>query len=320
MIKFKSIYKYFRSPQFLVCVIVATTFWSVNRLSGIYTTDINIPIEMRGVSDNDKIEDKSTFNVNAKIKATGYSIVYFKYLVPKNYFSISIADIDMERTADSLFFELDISMLENAIQAEMGTRGELLSIQNRLITVGAKRYRQKTVPVIVNASIDLGGVLMQMGDIKINPCSVIIGGTSTIIDTIKSVITKEVHINPQNNNFIGTVKLIQNPYIFYSDNEISYSIDTERFSEKKEKYSVQVISENYKKDSFIVIPSEVAVTLNIPQSNYHDFVKDDLTLYVDYSENKSNGENKYLIKYISMIPRMKVVNIEPKFITVLKAQ
>lgn len=309
-----------RKPLFTGCIAIAILLWGINRLSNSYTTEITIPVIINGEGESNKIVEKTTFNVTARIKATGYSTIYLNHIIPNDYFSISIADVDMEYTKDSLFLKLNIPMLESALQKRMSSIGEIVSIRNTQITIGARRYNQKLVPIIANVEMDLGGMLMQVNDIKLNPSSVLVGGESSLIDTLKYVTTEKINLTYKNNEFTGTAKLVLNPYIIYSKSSVSYSMDTERYTEKKEVYKVIVNNKNDKESSFITIPNSVTVTLNIPQSNYYNFNKNNITVVVDYNDAEINDNNKYLVKCISKYPRIKVVNISPKFITILKSK
>ncbi|MFI3261799.1 MAG: hypothetical protein R3Y26_02700 [Rikenellaceae bacterium] len=313
-LKTKHILSHLKSPQFWICISLAMIFWVFNRLNNEFTTNIKIPVVMRGVSENNKIENNTTLDVDVKIKSSGYKVFYYKYVVPKTYFSVSIADVDMVRSVDSLYFNLSIPMLEDALRKYMGVNEELIAIQNRHINVGAKHYRQKTVPIYANASIDLGGKLMQIGKLKLTPARVTVGGTSTIIDTLQYVNTEPIVINIKNKNFIGSVNLVRNPHLEYSTDEIYYTLKTEEYCEVKEEFRVWIEGDN--KDNLILLPQKVTLTLNVPKNSYFTFDKNLFRVYVDYDE--ASKSNKYLVKYSSSIDNIKVTDIEPKYVTIFK--
>ncbi|MFI3267803.1 MAG: hypothetical protein R3Y51_03700 [Rikenellaceae bacterium] len=314
-IKIKSILNYLKSPQFWICITFAIILWGFNRLNNEFTTNIKIPVVIKGVSDNDKVQNNTTFDVDVKIKSSGYKIFYYKYIVPNDYFSISVADVDMTRADDSLYFNLNIPMVEDALRKYMGVNEELIAIQNRHINVGATHYRQKTVPVYADAIIDLGGKLMQIGKLKITPAKVTVGGTSTVIDTLKYVVTEPIKINISNNNFIGNAKLIQNPHLVYSVDEVYYNLKTEEYCELKEEFKVVPVGADT--DNLLVLPQVVTLTLNVPKNSYFSFDKSLFSVYVDY-DGKSE-DNKYIVKYSSKSDNVKVINIEPKTVTVFKS-
>lgn len=155
--------KWLNNPQMYVCLILALVFWGVNRLNGMYTSDITIPVTISGVGDNDLIIDESQLDVKLKIKANGYTIMFFKVVSPQSMFDFSVADIELERSKDSLFFEISHTSMRNILQQKFGSKAEIIDVQNNSLTVGAKRYRQKTLPIIPRLSLDFGGEFMQVG-------------------------------------------------------------------------------------------------------------------------------------------------------------
>lgn len=311
--------KWLNNPQMYVCLILALVFWGVNRLNGMYTSDITIPVTISGVGDNDLIIDESQLDVKLKIKANGYTIMFFKVVSPQSMFDFSVADIELERSKDSLFFEISHTSMRNILQQKFGSKAEIIDVQNNSLTVGAKRYRQKTLPIIPRLSLDFGGEFMQVGKTVLDPCSVIVGGTTPIIDTMTYVFTDNVTVNTKNNNLAGNVKLVTLPSVVYSETKVNYTIDCERYTELNEVCKVQVINfESKPIPNLISLPFEVEVKFYITKKAFNVFSKDDIFVYVEYDPDKFPHNDLYMVKYTCSSSNIKVVDISPRFITLLK--
>lgn len=311
-----------KDPVFAVALAISVVLWFVNSLSGNFTSVVPIPIVIEGAVSHseDGVEERSSnrFTVDCKISGKGFNICF--YLLVSDI-TISTSELKIEKEPNGEYV-VDMQSLENYLSSRL-TGVTLQNIFYKKIAFKSLTYTSKVVPIELDVDIENDGQFMQVGDIVLEPATVVISGTISKLDSINGIKTDYFKIENKEKNISGEVYLRPIDGVKYGIESAYYAINFQRFTEKKITKTVQVKGGGG--DRFTIVPFQVEVTLNIAENIYSDFNHLNFPLYVDIRERELQsaesgyiGDNKYILKYQHLPSGVNVRMIQPQYVTILR--
>lgn len=323
----KKVYRYillqFKDPVFAVALALSVFMWFLNSLGGNFTTVISIPVKVLGAIES--VGEQGTtektdnmFNVDCKVSGKGYKILYFSLF---SQITINTAEIKIDKSANGEYI-IDIPSLESKMNEKL-SGVTLINIFQKKLAFKTLTYSKKDVPVVLDVNVKNDGQFMQVGDAVLEPSHVSISANISKLDSINEVYTNYIHIENKEKNISGEVELVHIPGVAYEVEQIYYAMSFQRFTEKKVMKKVEI--KHTDDIHYSVIPSHVEVVFNVAEDIYQDFNHFNFPLYVDIRDKNSDspesmyiGDNKFIIKYNHLPKGVKVRDITPKYVTILK--
>lgn len=323
----KKIYKFviqqFKDPVFAVALSLSVFMWFLNSLAGNFTTVVSLPVKVLGAID--KVTEEGTtektdnlFSVDCKVSGKGYKILLFSLF---SQITINTAEIKVEKSHTGEYV-IDIPSLESKMNEKLNGI-TLINIFQKRLAFKTLTYSKKEVPVMLNANVKNDGQFMQVGDAVLEPSHISISANISKLDSINEIFTDYIWIENKEKNISGEVGLVPIPGVTYSTEQVYYAMSFQRFTEKRVMKRVEV--KHADDVHYSVIPSHVEVVFNVAEDIYQDFNHFNFPLYIDIRDKNSDapesmyiGDNKFLIKYNHLPKGVKVREINPKYVTILK--
>lgn len=276
---------------FSVFVVIATIFWFLNALNREYTTKIEYPAEFynfpENISSSVSVPDRLTVNV----KAYGFDILWKLNIL--NPVKINVKKHAVKDKSDKSKMIINTSKFSDELFPGL-TKIEIISIKPETIVFSTNKISSKKVPVKLDINFNGKPLYMQSGDIKANPDSIIIYGSSENLSKINYVETLKMNYKDLDDTLRNKVLLKKIKNINFSKNNINIIIPIEKYTESTSLVPVNVIN---CPDSLRIItfPKEIKITYKVTLSRYSSIHKDNFILTVDYAEIESNKPEKLKI-------------------------
>lgn len=324
----KRVYNYIMkslSPSFLIFLAIAFVIWSFNRLGGEFTGVSEIPISISGRVDSIFFDPGREYQVRCNITSKGFShLLSYLQGAPASTV-IPAAELNLSKhPSQSGYYNVDVKSLENALASRF-SGGTFISIADSNIAIAGACYSEKRVEIRANTQINLGGLYMQVGKARLEPETAIIYGQKAVIDTVDYLVTEQIVVNNPYNDIEGRIAISNDELYSIHPQFVDFSIDVEQYAEVNFEASVEVFAseDSVATSSYKLMPAKVKVKCNVTRSLYQDFSWDNIVLYVDLSEKVNGGDgyagrDRYRVGVLSSIVGVEVVDISPKYITVLK--
>lgn len=325
MFKFlKNIFRRVKEPLFLLFVGVALAVWYLNRLNGTYQQDILLPIYIEGIENPTQSAGNNYFNLYCRIRGKGYDFLLHKLRPKSKMVTIPISEI-LSVSSTSENPTINMSMLETSVSDRLKGM-ELIRLHDTNLKIANITYSEKYIKIASDIKLKIKGGYMQIGEIKFDPCSVLVRGDARYIETIDSVFTARKVITTPFNSLSDEIQLIKRNGVSYSPERVEYNIMVDRFTEKKISAVPEIISsDSLLEIQYTVIPSKVELCFNVAQSISSTFSADSFELYVDYDDTMSAresgnniGNNLYKVKIRNLPVEATLRYIEPAYISILK--
>lgn len=267
----------------LISLLFAILVWIIHVFSLEYSSYIQFKVvaktNLTGYSP-EAVADETLF---LRGKADGFYIMAAKASDP----TISL-DIDEKYftpvEGDDEAFSVSVQDIRERIVEAFGGDLSVDHINNERLTFRFVKQNYKKVPVSAVSDVILKKQYMQVGNIALNPDSVLVYGPEVETDRISEVNTKLIETFPLNKSTQGYIELEHINGIRFSEEKIHYSITVDRFVEQTRKFTIKVENVPYGK-TIMLIPSEVNVTFRTPfgsKGKSDDAEK--MSLTVDYKD------------------------------------
>lgn len=315
-----------KDPVLLVCVVISSALWLINKLNEVYVDTVTIPVVVTGALANveqDRIaNDDKIYFIECKFEAKGF--VLFAINRTKRVV-VSPEEVVIFRANNEQQFEIDVYSLKKALESKF-PNANLLEVINKRVLLQTLSFTQKKVPLVSGISIALKGEYMQIGKTYLEPDSVTVYGSVAAIDTVTEIRTSPLFIsNPMESNG-GYVQIPSVDNIEITPRVCSYTILIERYTEMK--YSVDIsLPAEFSDRHYAIYPPKVDIVFNVAQNIYSQFNPQDVAFFVnpkslDLRKESVDyvGNNQFLIEHSTLPVGVDIRSITPMVVTLLKTQ
>lgn len=266
----------------LVSLLLAFFVWLIYTLSGEYSAFLEY--EIVAVSEINGHSDRSSTSATMIIrgKANGFYIIR-RRIYKSVPMEIKVAPELWKKsdTDDELFY-----LTEDAMRELMPSIG-LQNVDLEYFVTSRLEFRftkeqYKKVPVVPNAVVECRPQYMQIGDITVEPDSVLVYGTVSDLSRINYVNTETIYAEDLDGEKDGVVSLITPPGLRLSEKMIHYTVSVSRYVEMKSTVSLSVINLPAGERA-ILLPSRVTVIYRVPFP-YQNTDETGFTAGIDYND------------------------------------
>lgn len=272
----KQIIKTKRFKVFFLCLMVSLVFWVISRLNGEETVIASLPVSFVNVPDNQYINNKETIEVN--LKGSRYQL--FKLLLEVPEIPIDVNN-EVKKSSDTYYWLP--SSFKSRIERQL-PKDIQATLLIDTIHLNISEYRDKKVPVVFNNDIVFNEGYRVVGNINMEPDSIIVYGPNDVLKSLEKVETEKVVLQGMNKSFEETLAIRDNlENLKYSHEFIDVDFRVEQFVQAELVVPIKLI--NKPLDSEVTIfPKEAKVSFNVPLSLYNDITSEDFTITCDYNK------------------------------------
>ena len=316
---FGIILQYLKDPVFLICILIASFMWLLNKLNGDYTANLTLPVEMEGAVFGDrKSIEGNVFDMDCTVRGSGYTILS-THLMGK--IRLTPNEVKWEVSKDSSLYVVNNNSLEQAIAGKLKNLS-LVNMYAKRIAFQAITFERKRVPVRNRIETELEGKYMQIGKTVLQPDSVWISGDKEVIGPISYVQTHPLKLRITKNHVSGNVSVESEAGVTVEPTKVYYAIEAQRYTEKRATVKLEIDSERFDERDFSLYPAEVTVVFNVSEGAYPDFDYQNIRFSVDVDQPGSGtadeGENRYTVKFSDLPEGVEVLSVEPASVIVLR--
>ncbi|MFA6770094.1 MAG: YbbR-like domain-containing protein [Bacteroidales bacterium] len=257
----KNIFSLERGRQiflFLFCLFLAFIIWTVHKLSDQYSHFFQYRVYANVSLKGRATDSESSNRLIIRGRASGFYILQHRFSKGGSVVVFSPEKSSFKKvTGEKDLFYLLTSDIRDIIVESVEDKLIVDYLSADTLFFNYPEIGGKEVPVAVRSRTTFKEQYMPMGGFRLTPTTVMISGDADLINDIDSVYTTIINIYNADSPISGFVKLESVEGVSYSDEEIFYSLDVERYFEESKQAKVSVIN----------IPDNVVVTV-FPKSVY----------------------------------------------------
>lgn len=266
----------------LLSLLLAFFIWLIYNLSGEYSAfleyDLVARSDIRGHSDR----PVSSATLIIRGKTNGFNIIR-RRLYKSVPIEIEVSPSLWKQSADDdeLYY-----LTEDAMRELMPSVG-LSNVELEYFVTSRLEFRfpkeeYKKVPVIPNAMVTCRPQYMQVGEVVVEPDSVLVYGTSQQLSAIEYVNTEAIYAEDIMANKEGVSSLMSPRGLRLSDKMVHYIINVSRYVELREEVDLTVKNLPAGENS-ILLPSRSTIVYRVPFPS-HSIGEADFSAGIDYND------------------------------------
>ena len=304
--------EFFQSKNFysyLVCLMIAATFWLLNALTKTYTTSLDLPISYSNFPTDEILISDLPEKAKIEVESFGFNLLSYKL----SHIGDSIyLDVDKARKSRSslnqqyaLTTTPALSELMNYLPSEI----RLKRIMVDTVYFETQKLGEKLIPVIPQLDLSYDKQHMQEADITIKPEMVKVTGAVSILNSVMEAKLKPLKLSGLNNDISVEIAFLPLEGVNLEiENAVVY-IPVDQMTEKEMELDIQI--QNLPDSTNVrLFPKQVKVTVQVPVSRYNEIGPEDFEFVVDYAS-REVGKSSLYVKADRIARFCRVANYEP---------
>lgn len=243
--------------RFILCVLLSAGVWLIHDLMQDYDEIVSVPIIAESNIEGRARRSSTEVTVSAMVRTTGFRLLG---LSSRNSRSsvVVISENDFQHVSGDVF-RLPSS---NAFKYASAIFGDGVVLENLISSDLLFRFapeNHKKVPVRPVHVVTYKSQYTAVGEMKVEPDSVVVYGDPARLDGIDFVLTKQINHSELRNSVHGSAKLQVPSGVRLSAKDVVYSLDVTRYVEVRT--NVKIATRNVPADSKLsVLPSTATVS------------------------------------------------------------
>lgn len=227
-----------RWTQFLLCLLLSASIWLIHNLSQSYTGAVTVSVLAKSALKGRADTASEGVILNARVTATGFRLISIRRSSKDVTVTVDPADFEYSSLDDR--FYVSASNLAKYSSDIFGEGVVLVNFLNQSYGFSFRRENNRTVPVkpVVNASYK--PQYMPVGQMRIQPDSVVVYGSETVLDGIDAVFTRPITLGDLSKNVSGVARLVPVQGLRMSESEVTWALDVVRYVEQTSEVKIVV--------------------------------------------------------------------------------
>ncbi|MDG1398794.1 MAG: YbbR-like domain-containing protein [Polaribacter sp.] len=290
---------------FFSFLTISALIWLLITFSKEYTTVITFPVNYKNIAQNQLLQEAPVKEIDITVKATGFKITGAKI---RNK-TIQLDASQLNRKHKDKFYILPNNQ-KNKIQNQLLSGIDIKEVGIDTIFLNLGLLTSKNVALQPNLDINYHVGYDLLGDISIEPDSILISGPKSTVDTIKYIRLNKLILSDVKANFSQEVEIVK----IISQRSLNFNITKTKISGRVDKFTegrIQVpfdivnLPENI---NLTTLNRKVEIVFTVALSNFAKVSEASFKVDCDYSVAEKNN-----LGYL--LPR---IIVKPNFVKNLK--
>ena len=301
------------SNQFLLFLGLSALIWLLITLSKEYTTSLEPYVKFINVPQNKVLDNNDLQRIKVDIRASGFKII-------RTRIQNSSIDLDASLLQQNkqqkhyLLLEKQIQLIQNQLYSDV--------VVQRVVTdtlfVNLDILETKRVAVQPNISVNYHVGYGLIDNIKIQPDSISVSGSKSILDTITHLPLASVKLNDVKENFEEKVEVILTNLegLKFATQEVVISGNVDKFTEGSLKVPFEI--KNVPDDVKLTMLTEnITITFVVGLSDFNKVVPSLFKIECDYQYSEDQKLTYLIPKLVKKPKFIKSYKISPQTIDFL---
>lgn len=291
---------------FFVAFVLAFFLWLMVNLSRSYNLNVNFPIRLGGMPENQAMIQKLPAKAKVSVSGEGWKLINLYNNPPS-------VDIDVADSKINLYAQVQQKM--NSLP-DIGVQ----KVKPAELTVDLEKRVSKKVPIKSQITVSFKDQYDFVGNHSITPDSITVSGAQSLVENIKYWSTDSVAIKEVSKDLSKRVSLQKSgSLLILSQPSVQYNANVAQFTEGETK--VRINTQGLPTGgTFAYSPAVVRVKYEVPIVEYANVEADKFTAYVPYQQilQNSSGFVTPIIEYKDPDEHLKIRSHTPRRIAYFK--
>lgn len=256
----------------MVCIGIAFVFWLGAKMGETYDTSLRIALAFEPPSPRTTLVQSPPEALDVTLKGTGWQLAAQAFKRRPLALRYALA-ADTQQV-------FRLQQLTRDVSAVLPSDIQITTITPELIALNLDAKATKVVPITLPHYLSTADQFVQVGPPELLPDSVVITGPASVLRGIASWHTDTLRYSGLRQSLKGEIALSPFPsgQVMASAQRLHFQVPVEQLTEKKLLIPIQVDAPDPSR--WHIFPDQVAVTCNLPLSEYERLQKADIQVLV----------------------------------------
>ncbi|MCB0481392.1 MAG: hypothetical protein KDC83_08155 [Flavobacteriales bacterium] len=294
---------------FIICLIIALTFWFLNAFTKSYHTTVSFPVKYINLPDNQVLVSELPSVVQFEVTGFGFSLLTRQLRSNTDSLELDYDAATVLRKGDRSVRSISGQSLIELANSELPDDIIINRIIGDTIRMVLEKSEERILFVSLDRSITLADQFFINGKIKIEPASVVVKGPPSFLDELDSIKTLPLSANAQDKSINKELDLVFPQGISSESKKVNVYIPIDRKTQGEIKVPVQIEGEIGDR-TLVLFPPEVTVTYITGLRDYEGIQANQFVFEVNTNEIAS--DKTYLIIKQRQVPsNVSIVAYDP---------
>lgn len=296
----------------LVCVLIASIFWLLTKLSNHYTSDIQIPVVYSNMPEGKVLRNELPEKLTLYVNASGWELV-------RHYLNLSSLRVIINAQEYSENGKMLTNSYRNVFSQQLQDKFEVQRVLPQEIAFEFYDKGSNKVPVKLRWNIDINPQYGLADNIRLTPDSVTVTGPAPVVDSLQWVATDTLRLTSLKQTATGSIALKKpaKTNIELSENQVEYEIPVAQYTETHVNVPITVV--NAQQD-VILLTREAQVSFQVPVDDIKKYEQQELrrqfSVVADFRE--ANPADSLVPVQLTNFPQsVRNVSVSPKTVSFL---
>jgi hypothetical protein len=299
-----------KTLTYLVMLVIAITFWFINKISSTITTETDFKVEYYGLPNNSMlVPGVTTDMLKITLSARGSVLLAHRGGYSPIRIDLSKLDIRTFPESDSTMKFVTDDDIRAQVEAQMPAEYKFLTLKPDTIKLDFGILRHAKLPVILDHQITFDKQYRLAGTPSLQPDSVTIGGPAILVDTIKAIHTETLVLDKLSESVVQKVRFNIPDGINCPLTSTDVTINVEKFTE----YSIEVPIRTVNVPDSVTLrffSQKATIRFNVGWNNYNKISREMFAAEIDFNDLMGINRPQFLTVRITKIPEdMGVTNV-----------
>lgn len=269
----------FRSDRLIliICIIIASLFWLLIKLSDDYTVNYSFKVSYNNVPSDLRLTKIIDSTLNLNLTARGFIILRMNLFDDMENLDINLDNYSIE-SKGGIVYAIYTNALTERFADIVGVNENDIHFSKATLTFDMEKTGEKRVLVVPDYSLNFVNQYDLYNEVKADPAFIMVYGPENVIDTIANISTKQLVL--ENVMSDQTVKVeLENPnpnLLSFNHDEIILFFKVDKFTESDITVSINLSNLPYKIKTF---PSQVKVFYRVAQVDFNEVRSHQFNIY-----------------------------------------
>lgn len=251
--------------------------WSISKLSQNYDSWVDVNLIPTKFPDSLLLKDGNLQKTSLKLRASGFKLLWMKIGAKDQK-----VDLSTVSNKEGRFF-----LTKNGLQQQLENQfsnAEILGVRPDTLFFELYQVQSKKVKVEVKLDLKLAQNFVLVGELTVEPDSVMVKGPSSEIENVDALKTGSLFLSNVSNSFEETLKIVRPENMIESEisnQEVRVSGNVVKFSEKV--FELPIYLENEPKGFVLkVFPKAVSLLCKAVEEDLRKFSEEDFRVIATY--------------------------------------
>lgn len=194
-----------RVSAFLICVLLAASFWFLHALSQMYEAEVRVPVEYVNLPAGRIMPNDLPDSLTARVSASGFSLLTFLWSADMEKIQL---DLSRSRSLGGGNYALLTNSKQFTLQSVMGKEIAVMKLFPDTLVIGFEGRMEKQVPVKPKVTINCAPSYRIGDSLHATPRYVTISGPEALLERITFVETESKQYDDVSANIEEEIKLV----------------------------------------------------------------------------------------------------------------